>query len=144
MDDVLEQEIIDFIEKEFWKSNLQSDSDIFNLLKIDGDDCEELLSKYAEKYSVDMRNFLWYFHYQEEGSLIFNLGSLFFKNPHNRVKEIPITPKMLTEFANSKKWNIKYPEHKPPKYRYDLIVNFFLFISVIVWLIIYLIKKHLN
>ena len=40
MDNILEQEIIDFIEKEYWKSNLKSDSDIFDLVKIDGDDCD--------------------------------------------------------------------------------------------------------
>lgn len=100
---ITEKEIIDFIEKEYWKSNLQSDSDIFTLLKIDGDDCDDLLSKYAEKYNVDMNDFLWYFHYQEEASLTFNFGNIFFKNPHNRVKEIPITPKMLAEFAVLKK-----------------------------------------
>lgn len=133
---ITEKEIIDFIESEYWKSNLQSDSDIFTLLKIDGDDYEELLSKYAEKYNVDMKDFLWYFHYQEEGSLTFNLGNLFFKNPHNRVKEIPITPKMLTEFAISKKWEINYPEHKLPKYRYYMLINWIFLLLIIIGIVI--------
>lgn len=50
---ITEQEIINFIEKEFWKSNLNSDSDIFETMKITGDDCEELLFKYKEKFDVD-------------------------------------------------------------------------------------------
>lgn len=81
MDDVLEQEIIDFIEIEFWKSNLVSNSDVFSEVGIDGDDCNKFLLKYAERYSVDMSNFLWYFHYQEEGS-INSIGKLFFKSPN--------------------------------------------------------------
>lgn len=137
---ITEQEIIDFIIKEFWETKLTSDSDIFLEVGIDGDDCDEFLIKYAEKYAVDMSNFLWYFHYQEEGSLSFNIGSLFSKNPHQRVKEIPITPKMLAEFVNNKKWKIDYPEHKLPKYRYDMIINSVLFIIVIVWLTFSLIK----
>jgi len=133
---ILEEEIIDFIEKEFWKSNLNSDSDVFKEVRIDGDDCDEFLLKYSEKYSVDMNDFLWYFHYQEEGSLSFSIGNLFFKNPRQRVKEIPITPKMLTEFANSKKWTIDYPEHKLPKYRYDILINWVLIISIIIIIIL--------
>jgi hypothetical protein len=132
---ITEEEIIDFIEKEFWKSNLNSNSDIFSEVGIDGDDCDELLSKYAEKYSVDMSNFLWYFHYQEEGNLFFNIGNLFFKTPKQRVNEIPITPKMLTEFANSGKWEINYPEHKLPKYRYDVIINQTIFLLLLAFVI---------
>lgn len=138
---ITEQEIIDFIKNEFWETKLTSDSDVFSEVGIDGDDCDEFLLKYAEKYNVDMSNFLWYFHYQEEGSLSFNIGSLLSKNPHQRVKEIPITPKMLAEFANNKKWEIDYPEHKLPSYRYDMIINSVLFIIVIVWLIISLVKN---
>lgn len=137
---ITEKEIIDFIETEFWKSNLQSDSDIFTLLKIDGDDCDDLLSKYSEKYDVDMNGFLWYFHYQEEGSLTFNFGNIFFKNPHNRVKEIPITPKMLAEFAVSKKWDINYPKHELPKYRYDIIINYLIIAVLILGIILLKVK----
>lgn len=139
---ITEQEIVDFIIKEYWETKLTSDSDVFSEVGIDGDDCDEFLQKYSEKYSVDMNDFLWYFHYQQEGNL--NIGSLFFKNPNQRVKEIAITPKILTEFANSKKWKIEYPQHKLPKYRYDLIINSVLFTIVIVWLIVSLVKKYLT
>lgn len=127
MDKVLEQDIIEFIEKEYWKSNLQSDSDIFKTLGIIGDDSDELMMKYHEKYNVNMDTFLWYFHYEDEAS-INSIGSLIYKTPDKLVKRIPLTPKMLTEFANTKIWNIEYPEHKLPKYRYDMIASWiFLF-----------------
>ncbi len=127
MDKVLEQDIIEFIEKEYWKSNLQSDSDIFKTLEIIGDDCNEIMMKYHETYNVNMDTFLWYFHYKDEAS-INSIGSLIYKTPDKLVKRIPLTPKMLTEFANTKIWNIEYPEHKLPKYRYDMIASWiFLF-----------------
>lgn len=141
MNEISEEEIINLIEKKYWKSNLSSNSDIFLELRIDGDDCEELLSNYALKYSVDMSNFLWYFHYQDEAS-INDIFGLIYKKSYQFVQYIPITPIMLTEFANSKKWNINYPEHKLPKYRNDININFFLFISVILFLIILLFKKY--
>lgn len=84
MNKVLEQDIIEFIEKEFWKSNLQSDSDIFKTLGIIGDDSDELMMKYHEKYNVNMDTFLWYFHYEDEAS-INSIGSLIYKTPDKLV-----------------------------------------------------------
>jgi hypothetical protein len=142
MDKITEEEIIQFLKKETFEEAISSETDIFNECGVDGDDCDELLLKYSEIYSVDMSAFLWHFHYQEEGSLTFNLGSLFFKNPHQRVKTIPITPKMLTDFANSKIWKIEYPEHKWPKYRYDMIINYIVLTIILIWLIYSLVKKY--
>lgn len=130
---ITEAEIIDFIESEFWKSELLPDSDVFKTVRIDGDDCTELLQKYAEKYKVDMTGLLWYFHFQEEGSLMPNVGGLFFRNPHRRVETIPITPKMLAQFANAGKWDIDYPEHHLPKYRKDILLNWAILILAIIF-----------
>lgn len=66
MDNKLEKEIIDFIETEYWKSNLQSNSDIFETVRISGDDCFELIEKFSKKYDVDISNFLWYFHHKKK------------------------------------------------------------------------------
>lgn len=139
---ITEQEIIDFITKEFWESKLTSDSDVFSEVGIDGDDCDEFLQKYSEKYSVNMNDFLWYFHYQDEASLTsFNIGGSLFKSPNQSVTMIPITPKMLTEFANSKKWSVDYPEHKLPKHRYDIYVYWIFLIFVITSIIFITTKK---
>ncbi len=142
MDKITEEEIIQFLKEETCEDKITSDTDIFNECGVDGDDCDELFLKYSEIYSIDMSAFLWYFHYQEEGSLNFNPGSLFFKNPHQRVKTIPITPKMLTDFANSKIWKIDYPEHQLPKYRYDMIINYIVLSIIFIWLIYSLVRKY--
>lgn len=141
MNTQLEKEIIELIETEFWESNLNSDSDIFSQVGIDGDDCDEFLQKFSEKYGVDMSDFLWYFHYQDEASITFNLGSRFFKTPNQRVQEIPITPKMLAEFATTKKWKINYPEHKVPKQRFDMYINWVFFLISMSFVIFLMTRK---
>lgn len=140
MNEVTEQEIIDFIEKEFWESNLNSNSDVFAEVGVSGDDCDDLMITYQKKYQVEMSEYLWYFHHEEEGSWN-SIGGSFFRRPNERVKKIPITPKMLTEFANSKKWKIDYPEHELPKYRYDIYVNWIFLIFVIASIIFIITKK---
>mgnify|MGYP006148129137 FL=1 len=128
---ITEKEIIDFIETEYWKSNLQSNSDIFETVRISGDDCYELIEKFSKKYDVDISNFLWYFHHEEEG--IWNsIGGYFHKSPDKLVKRIPITPKMLAKFAETKKWEINYPIHKLPEKRKDLILNQILVVTILV------------
>jgi len=119
---ITEKEIIDFIETEYWKSNLQSNSDIFKTVRISGDDCYELIEKFSKKYDVDISNFFWYFHHEEEGSWN-SIGGYFYKSPDKLVKRIPITPKMLTKFAESKKWEINYPYYKLPERRKDILFN---------------------
>ena len=119
---ITEKEIIDFIENEYWKSNLQSDSDIFETLGICGDDCFELIIKYSEKYNVDISNYLWYFHHEEEASWN-SLGRMFYKTPNELVNRIPVTSSMLTKFANSKTWDNIYPNHEIPIKRKDIIIN---------------------
>lgn len=136
---ITEQEIINFIEKEFWESNLNSNSDVFAEVGVSGDDCDDLMITYQKKYQVDMSEYLWYFHHEEEGSWN-SIGGSFFQRPNERVKRIPITPKMLTEFANSKKWSVDYPEHNLPKYRYDIIINwsFIILLIILITIIIFL------
>jgi len=87
-----------------------------------GDDFHEMIEKYAKKYSVEMKGYLWYFHADEESGWN-NIGGWFFKPPYSRVARIPITPLMLTDFANRGKWDLQYPEHKLPKKRSDILIN---------------------
>ena len=136
---ILEQEIINFIEKEFWESNLNSNSDVFAEVGVSGDDCDDLMVTYQKKYQVDMSECLWYFHHEEEGSWN-TIGGSFFQRPNERVKRIPNKTKMLTEFANSKKWNVDYPEHNLPKYRYDIIISwsFIILLIILITIIIFL------
>lgn len=132
---IIEKEIIDFIETEYWKSNLQSNSDIFETVRISGDDCFELIEKFSKKYDVDISNFLWYFHHEEEGSWN-SIGGYFYKSPDKLVNRIPITPKMLAQFAETKKWEINYPHHQVPDKRKDLIFNQIVLIIITILAII--------
>jgi hypothetical protein len=128
-------EINDFI-KNFTGENLESfDVDIFKDLRISGDDFHEMIFEFSKKYKVNMEDYLWYFHADEEG--IMNLGAFFFKSPYLRVDRIPITPNMLLQFARSKKWLINYPIRKIPETRYDLIFNQVIIIGFIVGLLIF-------
>jgi hypothetical protein len=44
-----------------------------------------------------------------------------FPRANEQVKRISITPAMLTDFANSGKWNMVYPEHKITLTEYKLL-----------------------
>lgn len=97
-----------------------ADSDIHNDLGCTGDDFAELMQAYSSTFNVQMDTYLWYFHTDEEGQ---SFGGNFFKPPNERVEHIPVTPRLLLDFANRGSWGITYPEHKLPKRRYDIIIN---------------------
>jgi hypothetical protein len=105
-----------------------------------GDDFHEMIEKYGSKYQVNMTDYLWYFHANEEGH---SFGGLFFKTPYEKVKRIPVTPKMLADFIETKKWKIDYPKHEIPKSRPDLLINKILVIGFFGGLILWLIYKYL-
>ena len=123
------------------EDNVHSDSDIVNDVGMVGDDFHEMIEKYSKQFSVDLSDYLWYYHCGEEGV---SIGAIFFNPPNLRVKRIPVTPNMLTEYANKGKWNFIYPDTKLPKRRYDILINQVvvgLFISVLLfWAIIKLIN----
>ena len=118
-------EIIEFLKDKIGVDNVSENSDIGNDLGVDGDDYDELIIAFSKKYNVDISSWLWYFHCSEEGSWN-SLGGMLFESPDKQVKYIPVTPLMLTEFTQVGKWNIQYPEHNLPKRRYDLLINRFL------------------
>ena len=117
---ILINDIIDFLQNFTGRDDIKPNTDIFKDIGVVGDDFHEIIFKFSEKYSIDMKNYLWYFHTDEEGQ---NIGALFFNPPYRRVKRIPVTPEMLTEFANKSKWSIQYPKHEIPSKRYDLLIN---------------------
>ena len=131
-------EIIEFVKENTGYDNIASDTDIFGV-GITGDDFHELIEDFAKTYSVDMKNYRWYFHANEEGGDL--VGEIFFPPPYKRVERIPVTPSLLTEFANSGKWTIKYPKHQIPKKRYDFLINNILLAAFIVFAIMVVLKK---
>lgn len=135
------EDIIDFLKELSGHDKITPDTDIFQDIDLIGDDFHEMIEKFAKKYSVDMTNYLWYFHADEEGN---SIGGHFFKPPYAYVNRIPVTPNMLTEFANNGKWNIIYPEHKIPKRRYDILINQILIGLFVVIIVIVIINKCAN
>jgi hypothetical protein len=131
-------EIIEFVKKSTGLKNITADTDIFNIGVV-GDDFHELIREFAKTYSVDMTNYLWYFHADEEGGK--GIGGLFFDQPYKKVSRISVTPLLLTEFANKGKWEIKYPKHRISKRRHDLLINTIILVLVIFGLIVTVLKK---
>lgn len=120
------EEIVDFTKDFLKEDNIFPDTDIFSL-GIYGYDLDEFLGSYHKKYGVNFDNYLWYFHNEEEISNNFSIGKIFFKPPYDSVERIPITPEILTKFAKTKVWEIDYPEHQLPKYRYDVLIDQIIF-----------------
>ncbi|MEZ4951686.1 MAG: DUF1493 family protein [Saprospiraceae bacterium] len=133
------QEILEFVKKQTGVREVHPESDIQLELGIDGDDFEELIVNYSDKFDVDISKFLWYFHFWEEGQ---NLGGIFFAPPNKRVTRIPVTPIMLLKFSNSGNWDLKYPDHVLPSKRYDLIFNRIIGIVVIIGFFLVLFLKY--
>jgi hypothetical protein len=115
--------------------------DIFEDMGVVGDDFHEMIEKYSTKYQVDMADYLWYFHTNEEGH---NIGGDFFIPPYERVKRIPVTPQMLADFIPTKKWKVEYPIHEIPKKRTDLAINKIIIIIFFVGLAIWFIYKMIT
>src|SRR5688572_10048311 len=101
------EDIISFLIDQSGTDKIKPDSDMYEDIRMGGDDFQEMIEEYAKKFAVDMEGYLWYFHADEEGWP--GLGGIIFKPPYARVDRIPVTPLMLTDFANKGRWDMKYP-----------------------------------
>jgi hypothetical protein len=99
------------------ESDLKPNTDIFEELGVVGDDFSELIEEYSKQFDVRMESYRWYFHGNDEG---YNPLAYIFKPPNEKVERIPVTPKMLLDFAHSKEWGLNYPDHDEPTDRRDL------------------------
>lgn len=123
------EEIIEFIKGRAAVEEVNPYDDIFEEHGLSGDDCDEFLSDYSKRFNVNMSGFLWYFHHGEEGN---SFGGMAVAPPNERVKRIPLTPIMLLDFANKGYWDIKYPPHSVPKFRWDTAINLILLLTFLV------------
>lgn len=114
------EEIVDLVREWAPRSTLTEHTTLEGDLGVYGDDLDELLEEYAERFHVDLSTYRWYFHTREEG---WNLGGIFFRSPDRRVPRIPITVAMLRDFASAGVWSVDYPAHELPRRRYDLLTN---------------------
>lgn len=134
------EEVIIFLKEETRAKKIETDSDIFYDIGVVGDDFDKMMHKFSEKFSVNMDEYLWYFHGDEEGSF-WSIGSFFFAPPNKRVNRIPVTPALLAEAANKGKWNIQYPDHKLPKWRVDMYIDQAIGVLVLVLAIVVGVKN---
>lgn len=117
--------------KEFLGETLpeSDDADLFARFGIDGDDAVEFMDSFGERFEVAGENYRWYFHHGEEGA---NFGGFFFAPPYRRVKRVPITPDILIEAIEARRWPLEYPLHREPKVRWDIRVNQLLIVAMLI------------
>lgn len=118
---------------------IADDTDINRGLGCTGDDFHELMEEFQKKFNVDMSSYRWYFHTEEEGSG--GIGSWFFRPPNERVEHIPVTVAVLVQAAETGHWPILYPPHELPKHRWDITINGALFLAVMTWMTVLLLKQ---
>ncbi|GGZ45460.1 DUF1493 family protein [Asticcacaulis endophyticus] len=95
--------------------------DLFESLEIYGDDADEFIVDFGQRFGVDVSEYRWYFHTGEEIS--FNPGAWFFKPPNKRVSYIPISFQTLQAAIAKRMWPIAYPPHELPKVRWDIRIT---------------------
>jgi len=127
------EDIINFLKDQSLEDEISPETNVCDDIGMSGDDFDEMMMAYAGKFSVDMTGYLWYFHSEEEGSWT---SISLFPRANEQVKRIPLTPTMLTDFANSGKWNVVYPEHKITLTEYNSYFTLLIFI-VLIGLIVY-------
>lgn len=135
---VSEVDILNLVEKLSGKK-LQPHHDIWLRSGLSGDDWHEFIDNFAHRYDVNMLNYRWYYHGDEEGFM--NIGSWFYPPPQDQVDRIPVTASKLANVANAKIWNIKYPQEEVDLSRRDLKVNRIILCSFLVIMIILLLNK---
>lgn len=113
---------------------MQPDDDIGLAYGIDGDDFEDLMEFFGEKFKVDLSGYRWYFHHGDEGGL--NLGGLLFSPPNQRVTRIPVTPSLLLHAACVGRWDLDYPSHSLPSRRSDLLLNQFILAAIAIGILV--------
>jgi hypothetical protein len=117
---------------------LSEETDLHGDLGLISLDLDEFLAEFAERFSVDMSGFLWYFHTEEDGV---SFGRLFFSAPQDRVSRIPLKLALLYRAAEIGKWPIDYPKHTLPARRWDTVVNQCLAAGLALWLLWWLVQK---
>jgi hypothetical protein len=116
-----EDQLADFLKQASdFEQAVPDGADLFKAMRITGDDASELMDSFFAAFEIDASEYRWYFHHAEEGM---NFGGLVFKSPDQCVDYIPLTPKILKDAIESKRWPISYPEHALSKLRGDLLIN---------------------
>ncbi|KIC11859.1 hypothetical protein RA19_04275 [Leisingera sp. ANG-M1] len=111
MGTALQQEILDFAAQfSGGKSKGAGQDDLLGAFGLEGDDANEFLDAFAERYGVDFSGFLWESHYNAD-------------EPPGRRRVLPldvsgkiipyqpITLELLEKAVLAGRWSYEYPEH---------------------------------
>jgi hypothetical protein len=113
-------EVIAFVRAECVSDGPLNETTALQDLGVYGDDMDDFMRKFADRFDVDLSGYRWYFHTGEEG---FNPIWFFIRPPNRLVEEIPITLAVLLESARRKLWAIEYPPHTLPRVRWDVVLT---------------------
>lgn len=108
--------------------------DFLDAFDLEGDNANEFLEEYAERFNVDLESFLWYFHYNADEPPMYRRVKPVDQNGrafHLR----PITLEQLVQAAEAGRWLETYPEHTVRKSKILMIVLLTLLIGFgLLWL----------
>jgi|ERR1035438_318780 hypothetical protein len=97
------------------EAQLAPDISLLDDLGVDGDQFDKLMGEFAQQFGVDLSGYLWYFHHGDEDEGL-DPADLFFRQPS--YDQIAVTPRLLLESANARRWLVEYPPHRPPRRGY--------------------------
>lgn len=117
------------------------DQDLLRATGMEGDAANAFFDAYAEEFSVDMADFLWFFHYDADEPPFYRrvrpIGGT-----GRAFGLIPITPRLLADAANEGRWPLEYPEHRIRVSHWPLVIMFLL-LGILVLAITVLVAQDL-
>ena len=92
------------------KPNGAEQKDLFGAFGMEGDDANEFLEAYADRFGVDMSGFRWEFHYVADEPP-FRRRVLPVDVNGEVIPFMPVTLHQLIRAAETGRWRFDYPEH---------------------------------
>ncbi|MGD9255471.1 MAG: DUF1493 family protein [Chromatiales bacterium] len=132
------EEIYDFIARSepILLGDLNPNADLHDDLGITGDDFFSIMRRFEQEFSVDMREYRWYFHHTESDALGFR--GLFKNSPSFRVPHIPVTPRLLLQAVTERRWPVEYPEHDVSGQKFDITIDRVIALALVLLLLTWL------
>ena len=121
------------------QAHLTPDTSLHDDLGVGGDEFDELVGDFAERFRVDMSGYRWYFHHDAKGT---DPADLFFRQPS--YDRIAVTPRLLLESANAGRWVVAYPSHRAPRRGLHLSILSCVFMMLILMLFPWTVMRLIN
>ena len=96
---------------------------------MEGDDADEFLEAYADRFAVDLSSLIWYIHYNaDEPPGIRRVLPI--ANDGKVIPYIPITLQHLVDAADRGRWEFDYPDHSVRHRRGQMFVALLVLIGL--------------